>query len=473
VKVIVIGGGPAGVTAALRAHELGAEVTLIERERLGGVCTNNGCVPTRVFARAARLMRDAADYGEYGLSGTPPRLDYPALLRCTQAIIEEMHDHKSLHKRLRQSDIEVREKCGNARFISPNTIALESGETLTADRFIVCAGGHSRRLDFPGAEFALRPADLWKQKRLPASVLIVGASATGCQLATLFHTFGSTVTLVETADRLLPTEDETVSQAVQEGFTQRGITVHTGIASIARIEQNQPPVSGEQHLRAIFGDENTDITTETVVLCIGWPGNIAELHLGAAGVDTEKEYIVVDDALRTSVPHIFAAGDVAGRLPLVSAAIEEGRIAAENAVTAADRPLDHRIAPHGGFTDPEYGSVGLTEEKARQQEACAVITVSCAHLDRAIIDGHREGICKLIVSRETEKIVGAHLVGEQALEVVQAVAVGMAAGITRKQLAEMEFAYPTMTAILGIAARCPDDFPDSSAIATWEMPTTC
>jgi dihydrolipoamide dehydrogenase len=173
------------------------------------------------------------------------------------------------------------------------------------------------------------------------------------------------------------------------------------------------------------------------------------------GVETERGYIKVDSSLRTSVAHIYAAGDITGRMMLVQSASGEGAIAAENAVLGEESRYTHPIVPHGGFTDPEYGSVGLTESRARAEHGddVAVAVVPYAHMDRAVIDGTTEGFCKLIVRPSTRLVLGTHVVGEQAVEIVQIVAAGMAAGMSVEQLAQLELAYPTFTAIVGLAAR--------------------
>jgi dihydrolipoamide dehydrogenase len=189
-------------------------------------------------------------------------------------------------------------------------------------------------------------------------------------------------------------------------------------------------------------------------MAIGWPGNADTLNLEAANVASERGYVVVDDYLRTSAPHIFAAGDMNGRMMLVQSASYEAGIAAENAVLGVGQPHAHQIVPHGNFTDPEYASVGLTEEQARDVEGGYVVSVvPYADLDRAVIDDRTAGFCKLIASRDTHRILGAHIVGEQALEVIQLVAAGMTADMWVEQLAELELAYPTYTAIVGLAAR--------------------
>jgi dihydrolipoamide dehydrogenase len=448
--VIVIGGGAAGVTAALRARELGADVALVERGALGGTCTNDGCVPTRVLAHTARLIRDADQYAAYGLGGGPPALDFPALLARTRDVVARIHQKKLLRAHLEEAGARVFAGVGPARFRDAHTVTLPDGATLQGERFILCVGGHPRRLPFPGADLALTHSDIWSLPRLPRSLAIVGGAATGCQLASVFAAFGARVTLLELAPRLLAQEDEAVSDALTTAFARRGIEVLAGIGGVARIERRG------DGLRLVYlrdgGEQPLD--AEAVVLAVGWPGNLDALDLPAAGVQDERGYVVVDDTLRTTAPHIWAAGDITGRMMLVQSANGEAALAAENALLDSGHPSRHRIVPHGGFTDPEYGSVGLTEARARAREAdCLVAVVPYADLDRAVVDGRTDGFCKLIVSQANHRILGAHIVGEQAVEVLQLIAAGMAADLWVEQLAELELAYPTFTAVVGIAAR--------------------
>jgi dihydrolipoamide dehydrogenase len=446
--VIVIGGGPAGVTAALRARELGASVALVERGRLGGTCTNDGCVPTRVLAKAARLLRDAEQLEEYGLMGERPTLDFAQLLARTQHTVYTLHEKKQLLGHLEQSGVTVYTDAGEARFVDGHTLSLAGDRQIEASKIILCVGGHARRLPFPGAEHALTHSDVWSLKTLPVLV-IVGGAATGSQLASIFAAFGSQVTLLDLAPRLMPMEDERVSQTVRAAFEQRGVQVITGIGGVNRIVETDRSFA----LQYKHQEQVEQIEAEAIVLAVGWPGNVESLNLTAASVKTERGYIVVDDYLRTSTPHIFAAGDVTGRMMLVQSASYDARLAAENAVLGAGQPYQRKIVPHGGFTDPEYGSVGLTEAQARAQEECVVAVVPYTDLDRAVIDDRTQGFGKLIVSQENHRILGAHVVGEQALEIVHLVAAAMTADIWVEQLAELEIAYPTYTAVVGLAAR--------------------
>ena len=448
--VVVIGGGPAGVTAALRARELGASVALVERGHLGGTCTNDGCVPTRVLAKAARLRRDAEQFSHYGLEGSQPEVNFADLMARVQQKVYVMHEKKQIAANLEQAGVTLYNRAGQARFLNPRTIELEDGTTMDGKSFILCAGGHARRFPFPGEELALTHSDVWSLKELPESLAIVGGAATGCQLASIFAAFGVQVSLLEVNPRLLRLEDEIVSRGITESFQRRGITLIGGIGGVDRIERDGPGLILHYHK----DDQPQTLHVSAVVMAVGWIGNVEGLNLEAAGVDQQRGYITVNDGLQTSQPHIYAAGDITGRMMLVQSGSYDGRLAAENAVMGGIQPYRHSIVPHGGFTDPEYGSVGLTEEQARAtgQEVVSA-AVPYADMDRAVIDGHTEGYCKLIVSVETHRILGAHIIGEQALETIHLVAGGMAADMWIEHLAELEIAYPTFTAVVGLAAR--------------------
>jgi len=447
--VLVVGGGPAGVTAALRARELGASVALVQRGNLGGTCTNDGCVPTRVLAHAARLVREASQYADYGLVGEAPSVDFPRLLARAQETVYRIHEKKQLRGHLERMGVTVYTPKG-ARFVDAHTLACGDDDTLQAERIIISAGGHARRLAFPGGDLALTHSDVWALTALPRSIAIVGGAATGCQLASIFAAFGARVHLLEVGPRLLGIEDEAISLAIAQAFASRGITLLTRIGGVKRIE----PAEGG--LRLVYGAADADehaLEAEAVLLAVGWQANTDELNLPAAGVELERGFIRVDDSLQTTAPHIFAAGDVTGRMMLVQSATAEGSLAAESAVLGTGGRGRHQIVPHGGFTDPEYGSVGLTESQARAQEDCAIAVVPYADVDRALIDERTEGFCKLIVSRNTHRLLGAHIVGEQSVEILHMIAAGMTADMWVEQLAELELAYPTFTAVVGLAAR--------------------
>jgi dihydrolipoamide dehydrogenase len=406
-------------------------------------------VPTRVLAHTARLLREAKQFNEYGLAGDAPSLDFAHLMQRAAQVVYTIHEKKQLIGHLQDAGVQVYSEVGAAQFIDQKTITFPDGQHLSADKFILCAGGRARRLDFPGAELALTHSDVWSLQSLPASVVIAGAAATGCQLASIFAAFGVEVTLLDTAPNILRTEDDAIAKVVTDAFLSRDIHIIAGISGISRIENR-----GSK--KALFyTQEGTDyiIEADAILLSTGWVGNLSGLNLPAAGIKTDGPYIGVNDFLQTSTEHIFAAGDITGRMMLVQSAGAEALTAAENAVLGVGQPQRHHIVPHGGFTDPEYGSVGLTEEQARSNGDVLVAEVPYRELDRAVIDGHTRGVCKLIVSTEDHRMLGVHVAGEQALEIVHVVAAGMAANMWVEQLAELQVAYPTYTAVIGLAAR--------------------
>ncbi len=448
--IVILGGGPAGVTAALRARELGATVALIERGNMGGTCTNDGCVPTRVLAKAARLMRDSQQFGDYGLLlDKPPLVDFAAVLQRTQHVVYQIQEKKQLLDHLDRVKVETFSRAGDASFVDPHTVQIKGGQLINGERFVLCVGGSARHLPLPGGEHALTHSDVWRLDKLPDSVVIVGGGATGCQLASIFNAFGSQVTLMDIAPRLLLSEDALVADTISTELTKHGINIITGIESLVRVG-----VQGlQKQLVYRHQGEELSLFSDAVILSVGWPGNINKLNLAAAGVETERNYIKVDDYLQTSASHIYAAGDITGKMMLVQSAESQARVAAENALLGMTRKADHKLIPHGGFTDPEYGGVGLTEAQAREHQNPIIAVVPYADMDRAVIDGHPVGFCKLIVDGDTKLVIGAHVVGEQAVEVVSMVAAGIAGKLTVDQVAQIEFAYPTFAAVVGLAAR--------------------
>ncbi|HWU41707.1 MAG TPA: NAD(P)/FAD-dependent oxidoreductase, partial [Candidatus Acidoferrum sp.] len=366
--VLVIGAGPAGVTAALRASELGAKVGLVERKWMGGTCSNDGCVPTRVLAKTARLLRETEHFGNYGLRGQRPRLDFAKLIDYTRGIVQATLEKKQIDHHLDKAKVKVFGKAGPVRFLDDHTLSLGNGGSLRGEKIIICAGGHSRRISFPGSDLPgiLTHSDVWGLKKMPRSVAVVGAAATGCQVASMLNAFGAQVWLLEVAPRILTIEDPIISDVVTESFRRNGIQVTTGMKGLDRIERGES--KGQLKLWYTHQDQQHSVAVDAVLLAVGWVGNVEDLNLAAAGVKAERGYIVVNDQLQTSVPHILAAGDITGRVMLVQTANYDGRLAAENAVLGKGHSYVHRIVPHGGFTDPDYGGVGFTEEQARAKE---------------------------------------------------------------------------------------------------------
>jgi pyruvate/2-oxoglutarate dehydrogenase complex dihydrolipoamide dehydrogenase (E3) component len=447
-RVLVIGGGPAGVSAALQAAELGAEVTLVERRRVGGTALNEGPAPVRTLARAARLARDWNSWETFGLRGPRPEVDLTATLANAERVARYAHERKQLAEHIRALGVDLVEEAGDARFLDAHTIGAAGGRVWSADRVIIAVGGRAGRLPIPGAELGLTFEDVRGLTALPARVCVIGAADTGCQLTSILSDFGCRVSLLEYAPRIVPRADADVSAALERAFRAQGIEVVTS----AGVERLDPLASGVRVVYRI-GDETKAMEVDAAFFAVGWPSNADRVDAAVAGVAIERGYVVTDDYLRTNVPHIFAAGDVDGHSMLVSSARLEGRVAAENAVLGPRRRAMHEVVPVGSFTDPEYASVGLTEEQARARYDCAVAVALYEDLLRPVADGQPEGFCKLIVETGRRQIVGAHVLGEYSAEVIQVVAACMAAGMRVEDVAELQLAYPTFTEGVSMAAQ--------------------
>jgi pyruvate/2-oxoglutarate dehydrogenase complex dihydrolipoamide dehydrogenase (E3) component len=446
--LLVIGAGPAGATAALQARELGADVTLLEAGRVGGTNLNRGPAPVRTLARAARLARDWSSWDRFGLEGPRPVPNLQAILANGARVARYAHDKKDIAGHLRRHGIEMDEHLGPVRFTGPHTACAADGRIWRADRIVIAVGCRAAALPVPGGELALTYEDIWALKALPEHVTVIGGADTGCQIASIFADLGTRVRLIEAGPRLVASADASISAALGQAFQAKGVQVITG-ASVQALER-----SGEQVIIHFTHDGSAETAvTEAAFAAVGWPANLQGLDLDAVEVASSPRAIPVDDYLRTSAGHIFAAGDVNGRSKLVQSARLEGRIAAWNAVHGPTRQIAHDVVPSGSFTDPEYGTVGLTEDQAARAHDIAVGIAWYEDLIRPVADGRPDGFCKLIADRRSHAILGAHVLGEYSAETVQVVATAMRAGMTVEQLAEMQFAYPTFTEAVSMAAQ--------------------
>jgi dihydrolipoamide dehydrogenase len=448
-EVVVVGGGPAGVAAALRAADLGARTTLVTRGGFGGMAAEDGPTPVRTLAHAARLMREARQLGQYGVEVDAPRLDYPRLLARVREVVAAVRDRSALRPQVDALGVHVHEQAGSARFVDAHTLETERGLRLRADRVILCTGGVSRRLPIPGFELTATHSDAWALTAVPPSMIVLGAGATGAQVASVFNAFGTRVQLFQAGPRVVPTEDADVSAAVAAAFRASGIEVREDFGAVEAFERTPAGV------RMVFSKDGTRGEAEAalVVTAVGWTADTAALNLTAAGVETDtRGFIRVDETLRTSAPHVFAAGDVTGDLMLVPQALQAGFAAASHALGGDGTSAFHAVNPIGSFTDPEYAQVGLTEAKARETHAVETVVAPFDQATRPMVDGRTTGFCKLVVERFTGRILGCHVVGERAVDIVQVAALAMAGGLNVDAVARIPLSFPTYAGVFGRAA---------------------
>jgi pyruvate/2-oxoglutarate dehydrogenase complex dihydrolipoamide dehydrogenase (E3) component len=448
-EVVVIGAGPAGVAAAIRAAELGARTTLVTRDRFGGMAAHDGPVPVRTLAHAARLIRDARQLERYGVAVGTPRLDYARLLARVREVVGEVREHGALLEQAIRSGVTIHERTGTVRFADPNTLESASGLRWSGDRIVLCTGGMSRRLSVPGAELGATHSDAWALTEVPESLIVVGAGMTGLQVASIFHAFGSRVQLLQSGSRILQAEDADVSAEVATSLRQSGMAVREGFGTIDALERL--PAGVRVHYSKDGARDHAEAAL--VVVTIGWAADTEGLNLPAAGVETDaKGFVHVDEFLATSAPHIFAAGDMTGRNMIVPPALHDGIVAATNAVRGRSMRRETVEDPIGSYTDPEYARVGMTEAAARRDHDAVAGVVRFDETTRTIIDGRTSGFCKLIADRSTRRILGCHVVGDRAVDIVQVVAVAMAGGLNVDALARVPLSYPTYAGIVARAA---------------------
>jgi len=439
--LIVIGGGPAGLRAAHRARERGARTAIVGHGPWGGTAVNDGVAPARTMGKAARLLRDVREScPQFGIQVGPVTLDFPALMGAVRETVAGIHRAHRFQEGLREAGVDVLRSRTGAHFLSPHKLRVDDQE-VEAQSFVICTGGHARSLSFPGSEATLGLKELWSLEKLPATVAVVGGSATGCQVASILASLGSRVTLLEVAPRLLGPEDTQVSETVEARFRARGLEIVTGVLGVDSLVDGQLTYSA--------ADGPVTLAAEAVFVAVGWVGNTERLGLEAAGVETERSFVKVNEYLQSSAGHIYAAGDVTGRMMLTQSAKVQADLATDNLLGGERRVYHPLRVAHGGYTDPEYGGVGLTERDAPE---CLVEVVHYWELARPVIDRRADGFFKLLVDPSSHQVLGAHAVGDHATDIIQIVAGTLLGECTVDDLGQLELAYPTYGAIVRLAA---------------------
>ena len=440
---IVIGAGQAGPPMAGRLAAAGKTVALIERKLIGGSCVNVGCTPTKTLvasAYAAHLARRAADYG---VAAGPVGVDFAAVMARKNRIVGDKRD--GLESWLRgMAGCTVVE--GHARFTSPHTIDV-AGETLEAEWFFINVGARAAVPDFPGLD-RIRPltnSTLLALDTLPRRLAIVGGSYIGLEFAQIFRRLGAGVTVIEKAPRLIPREDSDVSDAIREILEAEGIAVRCGAECIRFAPRGDGVEVGVE-----CQSGGPDVVGSHVLIAVGRTPNTGDLGLDAAGVKVdERGYIAVDDALRTSVPHIWALGDCNGRGAFTHTSYNDYEIVAANLLDGATRKVTDRIPVYALYVDPPLGRAGLTEAEAKAKgHAVRVGKRPMTRVARAVEKGETQGFMKVVVDRDTDAILGAAILGPGGDEAIHGVIEAMAAGVTATAYARVVAIHPTVSELV-------------------------
>ncbi len=444
--VVVIGGGPGGYPAALRAAQLGRKVLLVDAGGLGGTCLQRGCIPTKTLLASARLFHAAQKGAALGVDVSAVTCDYARMLAHTDETVKRLANGVDLL--LRANKVEVVH--GTASFLDASTVRIllaDGGVREVSPSATILATGSRPILPavFAASEFALLPDDFFSIPELPQSVLIAGGGVIGCEFANWLSLLGVAVTLCEARERILPAFDAAVAAAVARGLGRQGVRIFTDtpIASIT---------DGESGVVARIGDAT--IEAEELLVAVGRTPDTASLDLAAAGLAaTPNGAILADASGRTNLPTVFAAGDCVAGSPLLAHAATAQGIAAAEAACGLDTPAD-ALVPATVFTDPEIGVVGLSEDEAAAQ--ALVIQTGSASLQangRAVADGATDGFVKWVADASDGRLLGATIVGPHASELVSTATVAIRARLTARDFARTILPHPTYAESLADAAR--------------------
>jgi dihydrolipoamide dehydrogenase len=450
--VVVIGAGPGGYVCAIKAAQLGKKTAIVEKQHIGGVCLNVGCIPTKALLKNAEVARTLRTRGkEFGFTVEGLKLDYPAAVKRSRRVADRLV--KGVGFLMKKNQIEIH--MGTARLTGPGKIQVTDpqGEMLelSAKDIVIATGAAATTI--PGVEIdGQRTLTYWEailQERLPKSVVIVGAGAIGLEFATIWHAYGVEVTIVEMLPRLAPLEDEDISRELAKAFKKAGIGVFTGtkVESIETLKTKvKVSVSGEQ------GDQVLE--AEQVLIATGFKPNSAGIGLEAAGVTVDgRGFIPIDERMATEVPGIWAIGDVTGKLMLAHVASAMGIVCAENIAGAETVRLQYEMMPRAAFCDPQIASFGLTEAQARERGlAIRVAQFPFQANGKALGLGDYAGWVKLVVDEGCNEILGAHMLGPEVTELLPELTLAQMMELTPAEIARNVHAHPTLSEALMEAA---------------------
>lgn len=442
-KIAIVGAGPAGYVGAIRAAQLGAEVILIEKGEVGGVCLNVGCIPTKVLTSAAHTLTQFKRLEQFGIKSEAPFLDLPQLMRKKEQTVKRfVTGVKHLLKSNRITTIS-----GTAKLLDKKTIELTQKdgkkEKMGADKIVICTGSVPVVPDIPGieSEGIMGSTEALDIQSLPEKLLIIGAGAIGCEFASIYHAFGSEVIVVEMLSQILPAEDEEITKNLRRLWERKGIQIHTDL-KVTKIADSK---NGKKKVTVSASEGEKEFEVDKILVSVGRKAHTSGLGIEEIGVKTKKGNILVDERMRTNIENIYAAGDCIGGWLYAHVASMEAEIAVENAL-GENKKMDYTAIPGCIFTHPEVGSVGLTEKQAKDKG----INVKIGRFPfiasgRALCENETDGMVKIIAEEESRKIIGAHILGNRATDLITELTLAMKIGATIEDIIDTIHPHPTLS----------------------------
>ena len=433
--LFVIGGGSGGVRAArVAAGETGAKVALAEEDRYGGTCVIRGCVPKKLMVFASTYGRMAEDAALYGWEMTAGEFDWSAFQTRLNGELDRLEG--VYRKLLANSGVETFD--ARATLKDAHTVELSDGQTKTAKHILIATGGQPVRPDIPGAEHGITSNDIFHVPELPKSILIVGGGYIASEFACILNGMGVEVTQYYRGAQILRGFDDEARGLIASEMAQQGIDVCTG-TNVLEMRKTDEGI----WIKATNGDEKT---FDQVMFATGRDPNSKDMGLEAVGIETGRRgEIVVDEYSQTAVPSVYAIGDVTNRVNLTPVAIREGMAFVETVFKGSPTAVDHELIPSAVFTQPEFGTVGLSEEEAREQEPIEVYATSFRPMQTSFIDRPNRVLMKLVVSQATRKVLGCHIVAPDAGEMIQLAGIAVKMGATKEDFDRTVAVHPTMS----------------------------
>ena len=446
--VLVLGSGPGGYVAAIRAGQLGMKTAVVERDALGGICLNWGCIPSKALLRNAEVLSIIRHADQYGIGVGDVSPDFGKAIDRSRSVVGRLT--RGVGSLLRKNKVDHIQGTGVLQ--DANTVRInEDDSVVTADHIIVATGASQR--DIPGLpidhETVITSREALELKEVPARVVIVGGGATGCEFAYVWRAYGAEVTIVELMPRLIPNEDEEISDQLKRSFKRQGIKSVTGAQAYVT------DILGGSAARVVISTDESVQAEEydKVLVAVGVQGNTAGIGLEAAGVQTERGFIPVDDSMRTNVPNIYAIGDVTGKMLLAHVASAQGVTAVECIAGLDPQPLDYVQIPRAIYCRPQVASFGLTESQAREQGyPVKVGRFPMAASGKALAMNESEGMIKLVVDEEIGEILGAHMIGAEVTELLGELGMTKLLEATTAELGWLVHPHPTISETIKEAA---------------------
>lgn len=456
---VIVGSGPGGYETAVRASQLDMDTAIVEKNKLGGVCLNIGCIPTKALLKSAEVMAESTHLSDFGLElDGSVEANFDEVIARSRGAADQMN--QGIEFLMKKNDIDV--LYGHGRLSAPDTIDIEPSvnmdgdeigeeQTVTADHIILATGARPNELPFlpVDGENVISYKEAMLQTEQPDSLVIVGAGAIGVEFAYFYHHMGTDVTLVEVMDRVVPNEDKDVSKELARAFKKTGINVLTG-ANVQGVDDSDSPLEVEIET----GDGTEHVECEQVLSAVGVVGNVEDIGLESVGVETEDNAIVVDDFYRTNVDGVYAIGDVAGAPWLAHKASHEGILCVEKIAGHDVRPIDKNDIPACTYCQPQIASVGYTEEEAKEEGYDVKVGKFPFKANgKAVALGHENGFVKTIYDEKYGEFLGCHIIGHDATELIAEVVAARKLETTGFEIMESMHPHPTLSEAVMEATR--------------------